>query len=251
MTNKTKVLLALAVGAMLILVASTVVRCTLVHRIDPQEQAGSVAIEEGAANQPDQGTQEQELPVSEANALIVLKSNAWTAENGQTSITFKDGRYVESDGTAVKLSTFDIDSVSKQGKQTTIMIKLDQENGAVKDSMVLLRQADDGSYVVASDDFQLAKSYMQGSVNVSPLEIVGINDEFRELLGGSTDGIQAAISDYAHTVVPTATKATWANTLVVDYAQHIVTANFTCDDAAATVLTVEYARGPATFTVVG
>ncbi|MBU5406495.1 hypothetical protein KQI08_11355 [Paraeggerthella hongkongensis] len=251
MTNKTKVLLALAVGAMLILVASTVVRCTLVHQIPPQEQADSAAIEEGAANQSDQSTQEQELPAGEADSLEVLKGNAWTAENGQTSITFKDGRYVESDGTAVKLSTFDINSVSKQGKQTTIMLKLDQENGTVKDSMILLRQSDDGSYVVTSDDFQLAKSYSQGSINVQPLEIVGINDEFRELLGGNTDGIQAAISDYAHTCAPTAHKATWANTLVVDYAQHIVTANFTCDDAAATVLTVEYARGPATFTVVG
>ena len=30
-----------------------------------------------------------------------------------------------------------------------------------------------------------------------------------------------------------------------------VSANFTCDDAASTVLTVEYARGPATFKVMG
>lgn len=251
MNKKSKILMALAIGAVFILVGSSVVRCTLVHQ---DESLGQIVPVESEGNQEVPDTPDisnQKLPTDEKDALSMLKSSVWTADGGKTTITFKDGRYAETDGVANNMTAFDVISVAKENNQTSIMLKLDQADGSTKDSVVLVRQDAAGAYTVSSDDFTLAKTYSQGAPNIGSVEIVGINDEFRELLGGTTEGLSKAVTDYAHASVPTATKATWTQSLVVDYASGTVSANFTCDDATSTVLTVEYARGPATFKVMG
>lgn len=250
MNKKTKLLMGLAIGALIILVGSTVVRCTMVHQDDSVGQIVPADVSAKPAKS-DEGTPKQDLPTDEADALSLLRENVWTADGGKSTITFKDGRFVESDGVASNMTTFDVSSVTKEASQTTIALKLDTANGASKDSVVLLRQDASGTYTVSSDDFTLAKTYSQGQSNQNPLALEGINDEFRELLGGSTDALEHAISDYAHAKVPTATKAAWDKVLVVDYAQNTVSANFTCNDTAKTVLTVEYARATAAYTVMG
>lgn len=256
MERRQKIILALAIGAVLILIGSTVVRCSMTgsdqvgHDVPAEASTGSDS-GEAAPTGVSAEASDQKLPTSEIDALGVLKGNAWASEDGKSTIAFKDGRYVESDGVASNMTTFDVSTVTKETGQTSIMLKLDMADGSTKDSLVLLRQDNLGACTVSSDDFTLEKTYHQGTANQSPLAVEGVNDEFRELLGGTTDALDTAISDYAHAHVPTATKAAWDQALVVDYASGTVSANFTCDDTAKTVLTVEYARGPATFTVVG
>lgn len=250
MTSKTKVLMALAIGAVFILIASTVVRCTLVHQ-EASPQDSTPAIEQTEQAQESQDAVVQQQPASAQSAMETLKANAWSGDGGKSTVTFKDGRFIESDGTATKLSTFDVVSEDAKDDQTTITIKLDQADGSTKDSMIFLREDSKGTYTVACDDFQLAKSYAQGAVNVSDVTVEGVNDEFRELLGGTTDSLQKAITEYAHAKVPTATKVTWLKELVISYEDNTVSANFRCDDAASTMLTVEYDRAASTFSVVG
>lgn len=257
MERRQKIILALAIGAVLILLGSSIVRCSMTsseqagHDVPAAGETTNTSSESGAIAGVNANASQQKLPQTEPDALGTLKGNPWTSEDGARSITFKDGRYVESDGVITSMATFDVSAVSAESGQTSIFLKLDQPDGSTKDSLVLIRQDLFGSYTVSSDDFTLEKTYHQGTANQSPLAVEGVNDEFRELLGGTTDALGAAISDYAHAYVPTATKAVWAQSLVVDYASGTVSANFTCDDAAATVLTVEYARGPSTFTVMG
>lgn len=251
MNKKGRILMALAIGAVTILVGSSVVRCTLVHQDETAGQTVPVEPEDAQARPDASDASSQKLPAAEKDALSILKDSAWTADGGRSTIAFKDGRYVESDGTANNMTAFDVSSVTKEGGQTSVMLRLDLPDGTAKDSLVLLRQDASGACSVSSDDFALAKTYVQGTPNAAAVELVGVNDEFRELLGGTTEGLAEAVTDYAHAHVPTATKATWEQSLVVDYASGTASANFTCDDAASTVLTVEYARGPATFTVMG
>ncbi len=251
MNKKGKILMALAIGAVVILVGSSVVRYTLVHQDETVGQIVPVESEDNQAQPNTLDTSSQNLPADEKDALAILKSSVWTADGGKSTIAFKDGRYAESDGVANNMTAFDVSSVTKESNQTSIMLKLDLPDGTTKDSLVLVRQDAAGAYTVSSDDFTLAKTYSQGAPNAGVVEVIGVNDEFRELLGGTTEGLSKAATEYAHAHVPTATKATWTQSLVVDYASGTVSANFTCDDTASTVLTIEYARGPATFKVMG
>lgn len=251
MNKKGKILMALAIGAVVILVGSSVVRCTRVHQ---DETVGQIVPVESEGTQAQSNTSDassQKPSADEEDALTTLRSSVWTADGGKSAIAFKDGRYAETDGVANNMTAFDVASVTKENDQTSIMLKLDLPDGSTKDSLVLVRQDEAGVCTVSSDDFTLAKTYSQGIPNAGAVEVAGVNDEFRELLGGTTEGLSQAVTDYAHAHVPTATKATWVQSLVVDYASGTVSANFALDDAASTVLTVEYARGPATFKVVG
>lgn len=251
MNKKSKILIALAIGAVVMLVGSSVVRCTLVHQDETVGQTVPVEPEDAQAEPDTSDASSQKPPADEEDALAILKDSAWTADGGRSTIAFKDGRYVESDGTASNMTAFDVSSVTEEDGQTSVILRLDRTDGTAKDSLVLLRQDASGAYSVSSDDFTLAKTYVQGTPNAGAVELVGVNDEFRELLGGTTEGLAEAVTDYAHKHVPAATRATWEQSLVVDYASGTASANFTCDDAASTVLTVEYARGPATFAVMG
>lgn len=251
MNKKGKILMALAIGAAVILIGSSVVRCTLVHQDEPVGQFVPVESEDSQAKPDASDASNQKLTADEGDALSILRDSAWTADGGKSSIVFKEGRYAESDGASTSMTAFDVASVTKEGSQTSIMLKLDLPDGTTKDSLVLVRQDAAGARTVSSDDFTQAKTYSQGAPSAASVEVVGVNDEFRELLGGTTEALSKAMADYAHAHVPTATKATWAQSLVVDYVSGTVSANFALDDAASTVLTVEYARGPATFKVVG
>ncbi len=251
MNKKGKILMALTIGAVVVLVGSSVVRFTLVHRDETVGQIVPVESEDSQAKPNTLDASSQKLPADEKDALATLKNSVWTADGGKSTITFKDGRYAESDGVANNMTAFDVSSVVEENNQTSIMLKLDLPDGTTKDSLVLVRQDAAGACTVSSDDFTLAKTYSQGASDAGAVEVAGVNDEFRELLGGTTEGLSKAVTDYAHAHVPTTTKATWDQSLVVDYAGGTVSANFTCDDAASTVLTVEYARGPATFKVMG
>ena len=254
MSKKNKVLLALAIGAMLILVASTVTRCTWAHQADQLGQIVPVENEQlaNSAN-PEQNSEEDHAATitAETDPMAMLQQNVWTSTDGQAHIAFKEGRFVESDQTTTKLTTFDVVSTDTRAEQTTLIVSIDQTDGTSKDAMIALRQSDNGVLSVASDSFQPSPSYTQGAHNDKPLEIEGVNDEFRELLGGTTDALGQALSEYAQTAAPASTKATWSKELVVDYNTNTVSANFVLDDPASSVLTVEYARASNTFAVMG
>ena len=79
MNKKGKILMALAIGAVVILVGSSVVRCTLVHQDETVGQIVPVESEDNQAQPNTLDTSSQKLPADEKNALAILKSSVWTA----------------------------------------------------------------------------------------------------------------------------------------------------------------------------
>lgn len=250
MNRKNRIILVLAVGAVVILAASTIVRCSLSGDDSQVGQTVPATQAQQDANPDEDQTRSDEGTVKAEDAMDILKGSVWTSASGAT-VTFKDARYVESDGTRSAMSAFDVKSITQNSSQTEVLLALDRTDGMSKESLVLLRQAANGTWSVSSDDFQISTTYAQGSPTVAAIQVVGVNDEYRELLGGTTDALQEAVASYARTHVPSATKATWTRELVVSYADGSVTSNFTCDDAASTMLTVAYDRAAKTFTVIG
>lgn len=255
MDRKKRIMAAAAIGAIVILIVSTAVRCAVSRTADQatgtaqedaavqvQEADGGEASTDAQAVTPGTTTEDE-------GALSTLESRAWKAESGAT-VTFKDGMYIETDGSLAKITAFTVDSEVASGSQTTLMLELYRDGSAdAVASAVVIRKDADSSYTVASDQFQLATSYKEVQEARTSFAVAGTNDAYLALVGGDEEGLEKALADYTAAHVPSATKATFDGEVYIDYGAGTVLATFTCDDAAQTILSVTYASGA--FTVTG
>ena len=252
MNRKNKVIAVLAAGAVAILVCSTVARCAFAHAGEDVATTGDEAVsavqETSEADEAQDATGTADAGTT-IDAMGLLKATSWASDDGKATMSFKDGRYVESDGTASMLTTFDVGSVKDDGTQTSILLAIDQADGTQKDSLVVLRKDASGRNTIASDDFKVAKAYHEASVGT--VEVTGLNAEYRELVGGDEGGLATALNTYAATHAPGARTASWRQQIVIDYSAQTATTSFSCDDAASTVLIVTYSMTGKTFTVAG
>ena len=89
MERKNKLMLIAAIGAVVVLVASSAVRGSLARQADP-----------GTAAEQQQSQQAEEAPEAQANdadAMDILRSHVWQAEGEpKDTCTFKEGSFVES-----------------------------------------------------------------------------------------------------------------------------------------------------------
>ncbi|MCI1879342.1 MAG: hypothetical protein LKI89_04140, partial [Olsenella sp.] len=97
MERRSKVMLAAAIGAVAILIASSVVRCSLPKAQDEAGRGESAALEQDTAEEPG----EDKNPA----ALTTLESHAWQVDGDPSkTIVFKDSTFIESDGKSVRLT---------------------------------------------------------------------------------------------------------------------------------------------------
>ena len=112
MQKKNKLMLAAAIGMVAIVVGSTAVRCSVAHTIEERaEPAGTGAAVESTVQAQDAGQSAQGAPGEDATAEIValLRANAWQAEGApERTLAFREGSFVESDGTSVRLTAFEV-----------------------------------------------------------------------------------------------------------------------------------------------
>lgn len=239
MERKNKVMLAAALGAVAILVASSVVRCTLAG---PQRDE---APEEAAPATQEQEAEPQGAPEGQG-ALALLRSHAWQAEGdaGKT-VAFTDGAIVETDAGGVHVSAFTVISESED----SLDVKVTSDGGGGERSATISITGAEGSYRVSCDAFQVSQTYVQGSAGKAPVAVEGVTEPYATLVDGKTDELASAIAAYCRAHVPTATKATFDGEVFLDVNAKTVSATFHCDDAAATILQVTYADG--SFAVAG
>lgn len=243
MERKNKVMLIAAVGAVAILIASTIVRCTVTNGSgggDPEPApAAEQTAADTAAGQEDEGR-------GDAGALATLKSHAWQAEgNSSLTIVFKDGMFVESDGHNVKLTALDAMSETDD----SLDAKMTRDGDTAEVSSTISISGSEGSYKVSCDAFQNAKTYVQGTANKDPVAVEGVTEPYTSLIDGRTDRLALSVAEYCRAHVPTATKAVFDGEVYLDVKDGNVSVTFHCDDAAATILQVTYKDGA--FTVTG
>lgn len=239
MERRSKVMLAAAIGAVAILIASSVVRCSLTRAQDDAGKDETTAIEQGAAEAD--GVEHEDT-----GALAILKSHAWQADGDPSkTIVFKDGTFVESDGKSVRLTAFEVTSATAG----SIDVKASRGGDATEITATITVSGGEGSYKVSCDAFQNSESYIQGSASKEPVAVDGVSEPYTTLIDGKTDQLASAISEYCRAHVPTATKASFDGEVYLDIKGASVSATYHCDDAASTILQVTYRDGA--FTVAG
>lgn len=252
MNGKNKLMLVAAIGAVLVLVASTAVRCAVTRAV-PAEPSAPAAEAETQNGQPSgavasgggQATKEDTVEGGTENkVMLALRSHAWQAEgDAGATIAFRDGSFVEADADGFKVTAFEVTGAAESDDHATLDVTCTRDGDGGAFRTVIAVDGREGSLKVSSDGFANASAYVQGSANADPVAVDGITEPYTGLIDGKDAELAGAVASYCADHVPTATKATFDGEVFLDIPGKRVTATFHCDDKAATVLSVAYADG--------
>ncbi|MBQ3338407.1 MAG: hypothetical protein IJG82_02215 [Atopobiaceae bacterium] len=231
-TNKRRAMIVGLAGAIAVVLAATLATgairgCSAEQPDEPEQQQEQTPGEEQAAHTPEQA------------ALSMLVGNVWKSPDGKATLTFKDSRYVETEGSEVDFATFDVKQVTAREDGFALTLRLDATRDAeAKDSLVVIAADSKGVPTVSSDDFRHAGTYVQSREARASIAVAGVTDDLLRLIGGDDKGLVLAIEEYTSKAVPGAKTATWSEEVLVDFKMDSVTTTFTCDDPAKTLITV-------------
>lgn len=254
MEKKNKIMLAAAIGAVVILIGSSVVRGVVSRGVE-QAASDAPATEQAQTNTPLPATgiagDDQEASSNDTSAALdILAGHVWQAKDNATkTAAFRDGMFVETDGTNVRVSAFTVLSCTANGNQKTLVANIVRDGDASASNTAIIIDGTEGAYTVTSDGFLVAKTYVQGKATGVTTQVSGLDDTYTALIDGKTDELRRAVSAYCTNRVPTATKVNFDGEVYIDTHAKSVAATFHCNDAASTILQVTYAGGA--FTVAG
>lgn len=253
MQKKNKLMLAAAIGMVAIVIGSTAVRCSVTHTVEERtEPAGTGAAVESTVQTRDAGRAAQEAPEKDAAAetLTLLRSNAWQAEGApERTLAFREGSFVESDGTSVRLTAFEVKDAGEAEDQRYLDIDIMREGDPYATQTTLIVDEKDGALSVACDGFAMEKRYVQGAPSGAEVAVSGLAEPYTGLIDGKAGELASAIGQWCQGHAPTATSASFDGEVYVDVRGGRVSATFHLDDAAATIVTAVYEGGA--FSVAG
>lgn len=227
MDRKNKIMLAAAIGAVVVLVASSVVRCAVSHTASGQAEAPASE----QSQEADMGAREK--------AMDVLRGHAWRSEtDASASVEFREGSFVETRGGQATVTAFEVTGSSEGDDWASLDVSFVRD-GASGDAVVML-EGREGSLRVASDAFANADAYVEGKASAGPVAVSGVTEPYTSLIDGRTDELAGAVADHCRRKVPAATRADFDGEIFVDVKGGRVSATFTCDDPARTILNVTY-----------
>lgn len=246
-----KVVAFAALALVVLIVGTSVARCTAVHAPADAEQAQQEQrAEESQQEQgPQVSEQQQELidgySGKVAEFVSLLSANAWTAQQERKSLTFADNAFTETDSSTSSsvTHTFAVSSY-RSSSSTETGANGETRNIVVHDAAILtdagtflltMRQSEsptgEGTWSLVSNAFQYSDSYVL-SHSAETLSVSGINEAFTELLGGSSGGLKSAVVEHCSKYFPTAKNAEWSGQATVDWEAGTITTSFKLDNSS-------------------
>lgn len=236
MSRKNKVMLAIAVSAVLLLVGSGVARCSMSQAGAPEEQQGQ-AEQVQEAQAPSAFIAESGQEGAEGSGLEALIGTSWVgSEDPAMTLSIVKGAFVESkDGqNTVTYWTIDDEQVATDSITATILASKSMTDAATPTTVTI---AQEGGEVVIRCDV-LGSSYKQVTEGARTLYFSGITSKLSESMGADVSKIEAAVSARAAAVSPNAERAVWDAEVWIDYANNVATTSFTLEDGASTIISV-------------
>lgn len=255
MQKKNKIMLASAIAMAAIVVATSAVRCSIAHTAQGQPEAAAETVAEQAAQSPG-GRDGSDMPGSQASndaigdAMALLQGNVWqSAESPERTVSFREGSFVESDGTSVKIAAFDVKDAGSDGEQAHLDIDLMREGDPYATATTIVVEEQDGALSVACDGFANEKRYVQGSPSGAEVAVAGLAEPYIGLIDGKEGELASALAAWCTAHAPSAASASFDGEVYVDVRGGRVSATFHLDDPAATIVTASYEGG--SFSVFG
>lgn len=229
MQGKSRVMAAVAAGALTVALGAGAARCAIAPQESPQEQAPSATAGalEGTGSETGKAT-------SGAEALW---NTAWTgADDPTATLRIVDGAMVESSGGTERAWFFSAEEPSEAGGVLSVPIDV-KGTGDKAGGLSLIQVSGDGDARTLACDL-LTQAYAPQKAQDGAFSVTGTDGRLSEALGADAAAIEEAVAGKAAKVSPQATGATWDKEVWLDYAGNVASTTFTLDDPASTVVTV-------------
>ncbi len=252
MQKKNKVMLAAAIGMVAVVIGSTAVRCSIAHTVEESAQTDAQAPVESIVQDAGGTDTTNTAPAADASEEIakMLQGNVWQAEGApERTVQFRDGSFVESDGTSVKLTVFDVKEAGETGGQKHLDIGFMREGDPRATPASIIVEERGGILTVASDAFAVESRYVQGKPAGTAVSVSGLAEPYTGLIDGKAGELASAVGSWCATHAPSATTASFDGEVYLDVRGGRVSATFHLNDAASTIVTAVYENG--SFAVAG
>lgn len=238
MKRKNKVMLALAIGAVVIAVGSGVARCTLAPAEDiaapePETSQASTVTVNDTGGEP--GAQRQ---AGAQGGFADLKNTSWESEDGKSALSIIEGAFIESDEAGQRILYYTVEEEQQSSSEIAVTLSVASSmTGDEEKTVVVVREGEDGTRTITCD--KLACAYFQKRQAATEVVLVGATDDLYDVFGKSEGDFESALLDYAKANTPSASTATWGKEVWIDYGASTYLTNFTLNDAASTIVTVQ------------
>ena len=229
MQGKSRVMAAVAAGALVVALGAGAARCA----IAPQEGA-----QESSQGQAQPATGDADAATGKAaSGAEALWNTAWTgADDPTATLRIVEGAMVESSGGTERAWFFSAEEPSEAGGVLSVPIEV-KGTGDKAGGLSLIQVSGDGDNRILACDL-LAQAYAPQKAREGAFSVTGIDGRLPEALGADSADIEDIVARKAAEVSPQATGATWDKEVWLDYAGNVASTTFTLDDPASTVVTV-------------
>lgn len=252
MQKKNKVMLAAAIGMVAVVIGTTAVRCSIAHTVEESAQTDAQApVENVVQDSGSAATADMASATDKAEEIAkMLQGSVWQAEGApERTIEFRDRSFVESDGTSVKLTVFDVKEAGEGNGQKHLDIDLMREGDPYMTPATIIVEERDGVLTVASDAFAGESRYVQGKPAGTAVSVSGLAEPYTGLIDGKAGELASAVGSWCATHAPSATTASFDGEVYLDVRGGRVSATFHLNNAASTIVAAVYENG--TFAVAG
>ena len=210
MQGKTRVMAAVAAGALIVALGAGAARCAIAPQESPQEQAPPATA--GASESAGSDTEKT------ASGTEALWNTVWTgADDPTATLRIVEGAMVASDGGTERAWFFSAEEPSEAGGVLSVPIEV-KGTGDKAGGLSLIQVSGEGDDRILACDL-LTQAYAPQRERDGAFSVTGV------------DGKAAEVS-------PQAAGATWDKEVWLDYAGNVASTTFTLDDPASTVVTV-------------
>ena len=229
MQGKSRVMAAVAAGALVVALGAGAARCAIAPQEgaqdSPQEQAQQAAAGSDAAT------------VKASSGVEALWNTAWTgADDPTATLRIVDGAMVESAGGSERAWFFSAEEPSEAGGVLSVPIDV-KGTGDKAGGLSLIQVSGEGGDRTLACDL-LTQAYVPQRERDGAFSVTGVDGRLLEALGADAAAIEEAVARKAAEVSPQAAGASWDKEVWLDYAGNVASTTFTLDDPASTVVTV-------------
>lgn len=229
MQGKSRVMAAVAAGALVVALGAGAARCAIAPQEGAQDSPQGQA--QPAAAGADAATGKA------ASGAEALWNTVWTgADDPTATLRIVEGAMVESSGGTERAWFFSAEEPTEAGGVLSVPIDV-KGTGDKAGGLSLIQVSGSGDARTLACDL-LTQAYTPQKVRGGAFSVTGIDGRLSEALGADSADIEDIIARKAAEVSPQAAGASWDKEVWLDYAGNVASTTFTLDDPASTVVTV-------------
>ena len=221
--NKKRLMLACAIGALVLLAGSGVARCAMQPSEDP------------ATGQEKESTQK-----ADADGIKSYLGTAWSADGGSKTMTIADGVVIEREGDSTSVTYYEVVSERSDAGGISVNVTTTKTPRDAPAQGVMRIDASTEEVSITCDAFALSTTYILDAAPDVKVALSAHSDKLNELLESDDESISNALSAWASKRSPYATSAAWDGEVYIDCNGKTVTTSFTLNDGASTLVQLRY-----------